>query len=143
LRYWVSEMHVDGFRFDLAPTLARWHGDYRRDSPFFCAVRQDPVLSQVKLIAEPWDVGPHGYQLGNFPPGWAEWNAQYRDTVRRFWKGDDGVVAELASRVAGSSDIFGYRGGQPRARHNLNNADEVFALKELVRLLEMHYAKRV
>src|SRR5690606_18404399 len=107
LRYWATEMHVDGFRFDLAATLGRDKGVYSQDSAFFAAVRQDPVLAQLKLIAEPWDVGPHGYQLGNFPPGWAEWNASYRDTVRRFWKGDTGLIAELASRIAGSSDIFG------------------------------------
>src|SRR4051812_32138896 len=100
LRYWVTEMHVDGFRFDLAVTLGRENGAYAQGSAFFDAVRQDPVLSRVKLIAEPWDVGPYGYQLGNFPPGWAEWNAQYRDTVRRFWKGDIGVTPDLASRLA-------------------------------------------
>jgi isoamylase len=138
LRYWVTEMHVDGFRFDLAPALARWHGEYRRDSPFFCAVRQDPVLSQVKLIAEPWDVGPNGYQLGNFPPGWAEWNAQYRDTVRRFWKGDEGVAADLASRLAGSSDIFGYSGRRPWASINFVTAHDGFTLSDLVSYNEKH-----
>jgi isoamylase len=105
LRYWVTEMHVDGFRFDLCTTLGRVGSGFRRDCPFFCAVDQDPVLAQVKLIAEPWDVGSHGYQLGNFPAGWAEWNGAYRDVVRRFWKGEQGMVAELASRLAGSSDI--------------------------------------
>ncbi len=104
LRYWALDMHVDGFRFDLAPTLARENGDYSQRAAFFDAIRQDPAMAHVKLIAEPWDVGPDGYQLGNFPPGWAEWNGQYRDTVRRFWKGDQGLVAEMASRVAGSSD---------------------------------------
>src|SRR6185437_15226771 len=138
LRYWVSEMHVDGFRFDLAPALARWHGDYRRDSPLFSAVRQDPVLSQVKLIAEPWDVGPNGYQLGNFPPGWAEWNAQYRDTVRRFWKGDQGVTADLASRLAGSSDVFGYNGRRPWASINFVTAHDGFTLSDLVSYNEKH-----
>ena len=98
LRYWVDEMHVDGFRFDLCTTLARENGDYSQGAAFFDAIRQDPAMAQVKLIAEPWDVGPYGYQLGNFPPGWAEWNGQYRDAVRRFWKGDKGLVAEMASR---------------------------------------------
>ena len=98
LRYWVEEMHVDGFRFDLCTTLGRENGDYSQGAAFFDAMRQDPVMAQVKLIAEPWDVGPFGYQLGNFPPGWAEWNGQYRDGVRRFWKGDKGLVAEMASR---------------------------------------------
>ncbi len=138
LRYWVSEMHVDGFRFDLAPTLGRWHGDYRRDSPFFCAIRQDPVLSEAKIIAEPWDVGPNGYQLGNFPPGWAEWNAQYRDTVRRFWKGDQGVAADLASRLAGSSDIYGYNGRRPWASINFATAHDGFTLSDLVSYNDKH-----
>jgi isoamylase len=138
LRYWASEMHVDGFRFDLAPTLGRWQGEYRRDSPFFSAVRQDPVLSPLKLIAEPWDVGPGGYQLGNFPPGWAEWNGQYRDTVRRFWKGDHGVASELASRLAGSSDIFGYNGRRPWASVNFITAHDGFTLSDLVSYNEKH-----
>src|SRR3984885_673131 len=103
LRYWATEMHVDGFRFDLAPTLAREGGEYSQGSAFFDTMRQDPALAGAKLIAEPWDVGPGGYQLGNFPPGWAEWNAQYRDVVRRFWKGDGGLVADMGSRLAGSS----------------------------------------
>ena len=94
LRYWAGDMHVDGFRFDLAPALAREGGEYSQGSAFFDTIRQDPALAGVKLIAEPWDVGPGGYQLGNFPPGWAEWNGQYRDVVRRFWKGDAGLVAE-------------------------------------------------
>jgi isoamylase len=138
LRYWASEMHVDGFRFDLCPTLGRAEGRYRRDSAFFCAVRQDPVLSQVKLIAEPWDLGPDGYQLGNFPPGWAEWNAAYRDTVRRFWKGDQGVVAELASRLAGSSDIFDRSGRRPWASVNFVTAHDGFTLTDLVSYNEKH-----
>jgi len=103
LRYWVTEMHVDGFRFDLATTLARVHGDYDQHAAFLDAVAQDPTLSGVKLIAEPWDTGDGGYQLGQFPPGWSEWNDRFRDTVRRFWKGDAGQVPELASRMAGSS----------------------------------------
>ena len=138
LRYWVGEMHVDGFRFDLCATLGRARGEYRRDGPFFSAIRQDPLLSQVKLIAEPWDVGPGGYQLGNFPPGWAEWNAQYRDTVRRFWKGDQGVAAELASRLAGSSDIFGFNGRRPWASVNFVTAHDGFTLTDLVSYNEKH-----
>ena len=105
LRYWVEEMHVDGFRFDLAPALARDDGGYRRDAALFKAIQQDPVLSRVKMIAEPWDVGPGGYQVGNFPPGWSEWNGTYRDTVRRFWHGDDGDAAGARvtpGRVVGS-----------------------------------------
>jgi glycogen operon protein len=138
LRYWATEMHVDGFRFDLATTLGREKGTYGQDSAFFDAVRQDPVLAQLKLIAEPWDVGSYGYQLGNFPPGWAEWNASYRDTVRRFWKGDTGLTAELASRVAGSSDIFGYRGRRPWASINFVTAHDGFTLQDLVSYNEKH-----
>ncbi|HKS87997.1 MAG TPA: glycogen debranching protein GlgX [Stellaceae bacterium] len=132
LRHWVVEMHVDGFRFDLAATLAREGGEYGQNSAFFDAIRQDPAMARVKLIAEPWDIGPHGYQLGNFPPGWAEWNGQYRDTVRRFWKGDQGMVAEMASRIAGSSDIFGYRGRRPWASINFVTAHDGFTLHDLV-----------
>ena len=138
LRYWASEMRVDGFRFDLAPVLGRWRGDFAQDSVFFDAVRQDPVLSRVKLIAEPWDLGPNGYQLGNFPPGWAEWNAQYRDTIRRFWKGDDGLVAGLASRLAGSSDIFGRHGRRPWASVNFVTAHDGFTLHDLVSYNDKH-----
>ena len=138
LRYWVEEMHVDGFRFDLCTTLGREHGDYSQGAAFFDAMRQDPVMAQVKLIAEPWDVGPFGYQLGNFPPGWAEWNGQYRDGVRRFWKGDKGLVAEMASRVAGSSDIFGYRGRRPWASINFITAHDGFTLQDLVSYEQKH-----
>ncbi len=138
LRYWALEMHVDGFRFDLAPTLARERGDYSQGAAFFDAIRQDPTMAQLKLIAEPWDVGPYGYQLGNFPPGWAEWNGQYRDTVRRFWKGDKGLVAETASRVAGSSDIFGYRGRRPWASINFITAHDGFTLQDLVSYEQKH-----
>ncbi len=138
LRYWVSEMHVDGFRFDLAPVLGRWHGEFAQDSIFFDAVRQDPMLAQVKLIAEPWDVGPNGYQLGNFPPGWAEWNAAYRDTVRRFWKGDEGIVPELASRLAGSSDIFHRHGRRPWASTNFVTVHDGFTLHDLVSYNSKH-----
>jgi isoamylase len=132
LRYWASEMHVDGFRFDLCPALGRENGDYSQSSAFFDAVRQDPVMAGLKLIAEPWDLGSYGYQLGNFPPGWAEWNGQYRDTIRRFWKGEKGLVADLASRVAGSSDIFGYRGRRPWASINFVAAHDGFTLQDLV-----------
>jgi isoamylase len=138
LRYWATEMHVDGFRFDLAPALARENGEYGQGSAFFDAVRQDPVMAQLKLIAEPWDLGPYGYQLGNFPPGWAEWNARYRDTLRRFWKGERGLVADVASRVAGSSDIFGYRGRRPWASINFITAHDGFTLQDLVSYNSKH-----
>jgi isoamylase len=138
LRYWATEMHVDGFRFDLAPTLAREDGEYSQGSAFFDTIRQDPALAGVKLIAEPWDVGPGGYQLGNFPPGWAEWNGHYRDTVRRFWKGDSGLVADIGSRLAGSSDIFGYRGRRPWASINFITAHDGFTLQDLVSYNDKH-----
>jgi isoamylase len=138
LRYWAGQMHVDGFRFDLAPTLAREGGEYSQDSAFLDTIRQDPELAGVKLIAEPWDVGPGGYQLGNFPPGWAEWNGQYRDVVRRFWKGDGGLVADVASRVAGSSDIFASRGRRPWASVNFITAHDGFTLQDLVSYNSKH-----
>jgi len=138
LRYWALEMHVDGFRFDLTTTLARENGEYGQGAAFFDAISQDPAMARVKLIAEPWDVGPYGYQLGNMPPGWAEWNAQYRDTVRRFWKGDKGLVSEIASRVAGSSDIFGYRGRRPWSSINFLTAHDGFTLQDLVSYNEKH-----
>jgi isoamylase len=138
LRYWASDMHVDGFRFDLCPALARENGDYSQGSAFFDAIRQDPVMAGLKLIAEPWDIGPNGYQLGNFPPGWAEWNGQYRDTVRRFWKGDQGLVADLGSRLAGSSDIFGWRGRRPWASVNFITAHDGFTLHDLVSYNDKH-----
>ena len=138
LRYWVQEMHVDGFRFDLAPALAREHSGYTRDAAFFKALAQDPVLSRVKLIAEPWDVGHGGYQLGNSPPGWSEWNGKYRDTVRRFWKGDVGVLPELASRLAGSSDLFERQGRRPRASVNLVTVHDGFTLTDLVSYDKKH-----
>jgi glycogen operon protein len=138
LRYWALEMHVDGFRFDLCTALARENGDYSQQAAFLDAMRQDPAMARVKLIAEPWDLGPYGYQLGNMPPGWAEWNAQYRDTVRRFWKGDKGLVSEIASRVAGSSDIFGYRGRRPWASINFITAHDGFTLHDLVSYNDKH-----
>jgi isoamylase len=139
LRYWVEEMHVDGFRFDLAATLARNAAHaFDRNGAFLSAVRQDPVISQVKLIAEPWDAAEGGYQLGNFPPGWAEWNDKYRDAVRSYWKGGDGVIGELASRLSGSSDIF-LRGGRgPTASINLVTAHDGFTLEDLVSYNEKH-----
>ena len=138
LRYWALEMHIDGFRFDLCTTIARENNDYGQGSAFFDAVRQDPAMAGVKLIAEPWDLGPYGYQLGNFPPGWAEWNAHYRDTVRRYWKGDEGVVADLASRIAGSSDIFGSRGRRAWASINFITAHDGFTLQDLVSYNDKH-----
>ncbi|HKJ23902.1 MAG TPA: glycogen debranching protein GlgX [Myxococcota bacterium] len=132
LRYWVEEMHVDGFRFDLASTLARVDGRFHNDAGFLDAVHQDPVLSEVKLIAEPWDVGEDGYQLGGFPPGWSEWNDRYRDTVRRFWRGDPGEVGDLASRITGSSDLFDRKGRRPHSSVNFVTAHDGFTLHDLV-----------
>ncbi|MCO6411420.1 MAG: glycogen debranching protein GlgX [Thiogranum sp.] len=138
LRYWVEEMKVDGFRFDLATTLARVNGAFSEHASFLDAVLQDPLLSTVKLVAEPWDVGHGGYQLGNFPPGWAEWNDRYRDTVRKFWKGDGGQLPELASRFSGSSDIFDRRGRRPWASVNFVTAHDGFTLQDLVSYNEKH-----
>jgi glycogen operon protein len=138
LRYWVEEMHVDGFRFDLAVTVARERADFDSQSGFLDAVRQDPVLSRIKLIAEPWDVGEGGYQLGGFPPGWAEWNDRYRDTVRRFWKGDDGLIGELASRITGSSDIFDRKGRRTWSSINFVTAHDGFTLEDLVSYNQKH-----
>ena len=121
LRYWVLEMHVDGFRFDLASTLARELFEVNKLGAFFDIIHQDPVLSQVKLIAEPWDVGPGGYQVGNFPPGWTEWNGKYRDNVRRFWKGDGGLASEFATRLAGSSDLYQWSGRRAVRQHQLHH----------------------
>jgi glycogen operon protein len=139
LRYWVEEMHVDGFRFDLAPTLARNSSQhFDRNGAFLSAIRQDPVLSQVKLIAEPWDLGEGGYQLGNFPPGWVEWNDKYRDAVRSFWRGDAGTVGELASRLSGSSDIFQSAGRSPRSSVNIVTTHDGFTLHDLVSYERKH-----
>jgi glycogen operon protein len=132
LRYWVEEMHVDGFRFDLAPALAREGHGYDYNSGFFKSIRQDPVLSHCKLVAEPWDVGMGGYQLGGFPPGWSEWNGRYRDTIRRYWQGADGLLPEFASRLAGSSDIFFKHGRRPRASINFVTVHDGFTLTDLV-----------
>ena len=138
LRYWVSEMHVDGFRFDLAATLGREERLVDQHSSFFDCVRQDPVLSQVKLIAEPWDLGEDGYQVGNFPAGWAEWNGKYRDAVRSYWKGDGGVIGELASRLSGSSDLFQATGRGPTASVNFVTAHDGFTLHDLVSYNDKH-----
>jgi isoamylase len=138
LRYWVLEMHVDGFRFDLAATLARELHEVDRLGAFLDIIHQDPVLSQVKLIAEPWDIGEGGYQVGNFPVGWAEWNDRYRDTVRAYWKGDGGVVGDLAYRLTGSSDLYAHSGRRPYASINFVTAHDGFTLQDLVSYNEKH-----
>ncbi|HET6819561.1 MAG TPA: glycogen debranching protein GlgX, partial [Candidatus Limnocylindria bacterium] len=138
LRYWIVEMHVDGFRFDLASALARELHDVDRLGSFFDIVRQDPMISQVKLIAEPWDVGPGGYQVGNFPVGWAEWNGKYRDTVRRFWKGAGSQAAELGYRLTGSSDLYAQGGRLPHASINFVTAHDGFPLADLVSYEQKH-----
>jgi isoamylase len=132
LRYWVLEMHVDGFRFDLASALAREFHDVDRLAAFFDLVQQDPVVSQVKLIAEPWDVGEGGYQVGNFPPLWTEWNGKYRDTVRDFWRGREGMLPEFASRLTGSSDLYSGDGRRPLASINFVTCHDGFTLRDLV-----------
>ena len=138
LRYWITEMHVDGFRFDLASTLARELHAVDRLSAFFDLVHQDPVVSQVKLIAEPWDVGEGGYQVGNFPPLWTEWNGKYRDTVRDFWRGEPGTLGEFASRLTGSSDLYKADGRRPYASINFVTAHDGFTLNDLVSYNEKH-----
>ena len=138
LRYWVLEMHVDGFRFDLASTLARQFHEVDRLSAFFDLVQQDPVISQVKLIAEPWDVGEGGYQVGNFPPLWTEWNGKYRDTVRDFWRGEPATLAEFASRLTGSADLYQEDGRRPLASINFATAHDGFTLTDLVSYNEKH-----
>jgi isoamylase len=132
LRYWVEEMHVDGFRFDLAATLARQFHEVDRLSAFFDIVHQDPVISQVKLIAEPWDLGDGGYQVGGFPPLWTEWNGRYRDTVRDFWRGEPSTLPEFASRITGSSDLYEHTGRRPLASINFVTAHDGFTLADLV-----------
>ena len=138
LRYWVTEMHVDGFRFDLASTLARELHEVNRLSAFFDIIHQDPVLCRVKLIAEPWDVGDGGYQVGNFPVLWAEWNGKYRDCIRKYWKGDDGKVPEFASRLTGSSDLYNHDGKRPYASINFITAHDGFTLHDLVSYNDKH-----
>ncbi|WMX44427.1 glycogen debranching protein GlgX [Streptomyces roseicoloratus] len=138
LRYWVTEMHVDGFRFDLAATLARQFHEVDRLSSFFDLVQQDPVVSQVKLIAEPWDLGEGGYQVGNFPPQWAEWNGKYRDCVRDLWRGEPRTLAEFASRLTGSSDLYQDDGRRPLASVNFVTCHDGFTLRDLVSYNEKH-----
>ena len=138
LRYWVTEMHVDGFRFDLGTILAREHYGFDEGHGFLDSCLQDPVLSQTKLIAEPWDIGPGGYQVGGFPPGWAEWNDKFRDTVRAYWKGDEGKLPELATRMAASADCFNKRGRKPWASVNFITAHDGFTLNDLVSYNEKH-----
>jgi glycogen operon protein len=138
LRYWILEMHVDGFRFDLASTLARELGEVDRLGSFFDIIHQDPVISQTKLIAEPWDLGEGGYQVGNFPNLWAEWNGIYRDTVRAFWKGDEGQVGSMGHRLTGSSDLYGQGGRRPYASINFVTAHDGFTLEDLVSYNDKH-----
>ena len=138
LRYWVSEMHVDGFRFDLAPVLARELWEVNKLSTFFETIQQDPVLSAAKLIAEPWDVGPGGYQVGNFPVRWAEWNGKYRDAIRKYWRGEDCAVPELASRLAGSADIYQGTGRAVYASVNFVTAHDGYTLYDLVSYEQKH-----
>jgi glycogen operon protein len=138
LRYWIQEMHVDGFRFDLASALARELNDVDRLGAFFDIIHQDPVISRVKLIAEPWDLGDGGYQVGNFPVLWAEWNGMYRDTVRAFWKGDDGQAGPMGHRLTGSSDLYGHGGRRPYASINFVTAHDGFTLHDLVSYNEKH-----
>jgi isoamylase len=138
LKYWTEEMHVDGFRFDLATVLGRDAGGFNEHSDFFKAVRAEPALDRVKLIAEPWDVGWGGYQLGRFPAGWSEWNDRYRDTVRSFWRRDMGRLGELAERFAGSSDLFRHNGRKPTANINFVTAHDGFTLNDLVSYNDRH-----
>ena len=138
LRYWATEMHVDGFRFDLATILAREPYGFDEGGGFLDSCRQDPILSSVKLIAEPWDVGPGGYQVAHFPPGWAEWNDKFRDAVRSFWKGDEGTMAEFARRLSGSGDIFNQRGRRPWSSVNFITAHDGFNLNDLVSYNDKH-----
>ncbi|USQ81888.1 glycogen debranching protein GlgX [Ornithinimicrobium faecis] len=138
LRYWVTEMHVDGFRFDLAATLARQFHEVDKLSAFFDIIQQDPVISQVKLIAEPWDLGAGGYQVGNFPPLWTEWNGKYRDTVRDYWRGVPSTLGEFASRITGSSDLYAHSGRWPIASINFVTAHDGFTLADLVSYNEKH-----
>ena len=138
LRYWVTEMHVDGFRFDLAATLARELHDVDRLSAFFDLIQQDPIVSQVKLIAEPWDVGEGGYQVGNFPPAWSEWNGRYRDTIRDYWRGEGAALGDFAFRLTGSPDLYEETGRRPYASVNFVTAHDGFTLRDLVSYNEKH-----
>ncbi len=136
LRYWVETMHIDGFRFDLAATLGRGGRGFEHNGVFLAACRQDPVLNRVKLIAEPWDIGPHGYRMGEFPPGWSEWNDAYRDDIRSYWRGDERKMGAMATRLSGSSDIFGLR--SPQASVNFITAHDGFTLHDLVSYNDKH-----
>ena len=138
LRYWVTQMHVDGFRFDLAPALARSAHGVDRLSGFFDVIQQDPVISQVKLIAEPWDLGEDGYQVGRFPPLWTEWNGRYRDAVRDYWRGADTGVSEIASRLAGSSDLYEDGGRRPYASINFVTCHDGLSMRDLVSYERKH-----
>ncbi|MCD6049879.1 MAG: glgX [Verrucomicrobia bacterium] len=138
LRYWITEMHVDGFRFDLAASLARELSAVNRLASFFDVIHQDPIISQVKLIAEPWDIGDDGYQVGKFPVLWSEWNGKYRDTIRRYWKGDAGCISELASRLSGSADLYEVTGKTPTASINFITSHDGFTLADLVTYQETH-----
>ena len=138
LRYWVLDMHVDGFRFDLAAALAREFYAVDRLATFFELVQQDPVVCQVKLIAEPWDVGPGGYQVGNFPPQWTEWNGRFRDTVRDFWRGESQALGEFATRMTGSADLYEHSGRRPVASVNFVTAHDGFTLRDLVSYDDKH-----
>ncbi len=139
LRYWVDEMHVDGFRFDLAPAIARnTNGGFDHRGPFLSAIAQDPVLRKIKLIAEPWDLGDHGYQVGGFPVGWSEWNGQYRDRVRDYWRGVEGSLGDFAAALCGSSDIYGPSRRSPRASVNLVTVHDGFTLHDLVSYNDKH-----
>ena len=138
LRYWIVDMHVDGFRFDLASTLARELHAVDKLGAFFDIIHQDPIISQVKLIAEPWDLGEGGYQVGNFPALWSEWNGKYRDCVRQFWKGDGGVVSEFATRFCGSSDLYEWSGRRPHASVNFITCHDGFTLEDLVSYDQKH-----
>ena len=138
LTYWVEQMHVDGFRFDLAATLGREDHGFDPSSGFFDIIRQAPALQHVKLIAEPWDIGPGGYQVGHFPPGWAEWNDRYRDAVRRYWRGDERMLPDLAARLSASADLFDHRGRRPWASVNFITAHDGFTLNDLVSYNEKH-----
>jgi len=138
LRYWILEMHVDGFRFDLAATLARELHEVNRLSAFFDIIHQDPIISQVKLIAEPWDVGEDGYQVGKFPPGWAEWNGKFRDCMRDYWRGADSMLGEFAQRLTGSPDLYQDDNRKPTASINLITAHDGFTMRDLVSYNDKH-----
>src|SRR5438874_3932482 len=138
LRYWTEVCHVDGFRFDLATTLGRGRNGFDRGAAFFAAIRQDPVLAHVKLIAEPWDIGPGGYQVGNFPTGWSEWNDHFRHVLRRYWAGKGNLVGELGRRMTGSADLFAHDDRGPRSSINHVTVHDGFTLADLVSYEHKH-----